>query len=556
MFGSVIVSPRSTLSPQQALELANVYLNAAYNAKDPIIALVLCHDTEMSLFQAKKAAKHDKNQTTMNEIATAYIDLGKLLERYNRDTEAKAFCKKGEKLGIVQSLKGSSPSSGAFQAPGLMKSLFQGKQTQQPNFSIVPAYIFAQNVLPPVIKLPEAYGRLNSTQQLAVCLDLLQVLRPRDDTLNPEAQEWLEAIEKDTDEVDRLKTMATEVILAFKRDKLKDAKAVAEIVYLAPVLDKNAFHDLLSEFYSGIDHSGLLQLHLLEGLAQLIQGADSDYLSADDLVKILRLLSTRLQDTHDQSSDQLYQLTLAVSRVLDAMADTNVTGLDRESLHGPLSEYLGELKKSSDPYLVYQAAYAFQALLCIPDNETMWQGVGRRTFKVIQGVSGLASAVKGVDLDKFVEGLQNIQQGLAGVSRVAGLISTAYNDVVSLAYGGENFLISLKEGFSFEKKRDWYTALRGADALIQAGEFATFRELVCKAPCRLDPAFQWGLCQRLGEIAVNPLLEANTRKDAIAFLGEIYRNDAAWGQHVSVKQWTLNIVIQLSSISGTSLQSE
>ncbi|KAF9347858.1 hypothetical protein BGX34_002841, partial [Mortierella sp. NVP85] len=48
--------------------------------------------------------------------------------------------------------------------------------------------------------------------------------------------------------------------------------------------------DLLCEFCSGIDHSGLLKIHQLEGLAQLIQGPNQDHLSADDLVKILGLL--------------------------------------------------------------------------------------------------------------------------------------------------------------------------------------------------------------------------------------------------------------------------
>jgi hypothetical protein len=65
-------------------------------------------------------------------------------------------------------------------------------------------------------------------------------------------------IENDLDEQERLKTMTTDVIRAYMRDKLKDAKAVNEVVYLAPVLKKDTFQDLLREFYSGIDHSGLL----------------------------------------------------------------------------------------------------------------------------------------------------------------------------------------------------------------------------------------------------------------------------------------------------------
>lgn len=54
--GNGIVSvPRDTLSPLQALELAIIYLENACKADDLVITFVLCHDTEVSLTQARKA---------------------------------------------------------------------------------------------------------------------------------------------------------------------------------------------------------------------------------------------------------------------------------------------------------------------------------------------------------------------------------------------------------------------------------------------------------------------------------------------------------------------
>ena len=35
VFGGIVSSPRGSLSPQKALELANVYLETAFNANDP-----------------------------------------------------------------------------------------------------------------------------------------------------------------------------------------------------------------------------------------------------------------------------------------------------------------------------------------------------------------------------------------------------------------------------------------------------------------------------------------------------------------------------------------
>ncbi|KAF9363445.1 hypothetical protein BGX34_004120, partial [Mortierella sp. NVP85] len=207
-----------------------------------------------------------------------------------------------------------------------------------PHDSVFPAQIFPENVRPftTEIRLPEKNEKLDSTQQLIGCLSLLRAPRHLREALDSEARKWLDATEKDSDEQDRLKTLAAEAIRTFKRDELKGTRTVTEAANLASVLSKDAFKDLLREFYSKIDRSEMLDVHQLEGIAQLIQGGPG-YLDADDSVKILGLLSKHLQDTHQQPSHQMYQLTLAVSHVLDAMADTNVTDLDRKRLHDPLS---------------------------------------------------------------------------------------------------------------------------------------------------------------------------------------------------------------------------
>jgi hypothetical protein len=99
VFGGIVSSPRAYLSAHQALELANVYLENANNASDADISMVLCHDTEVSLSQARKAIKHSENQSLVDGIVTAYTDLGRLLERRGHGTEAQISYKKAEKLG-------------------------------------------------------------------------------------------------------------------------------------------------------------------------------------------------------------------------------------------------------------------------------------------------------------------------------------------------------------------------------------------------------------------------------------------------------------------------
>ena len=268
--------------------------------------------------------------------------------------------------------------------------------------------IFTKDYPPPLnpCKLPGPDERLINTQQLALCLALLQTSPlPDGDTLTPSARTWLNITEKNPDEQERLKAMATDLIRAYTRDELKDTKVTAEVVLLAPVLEKEDYRILLSQLVNGIEGSLLLDIQALEGLAQLLQGASPGYLDADDLVKILKLLNTRLQETHRQSPQHVYQLTLTVSRVLDAMVDSEVKGLNRVNLHEPLLSYLEGLKSNKDPYMVFQAAYAYQALLFVPDNESNWQATLRRSGMVLKGVSGLVSAVKGLNINEFIEGL-------------------------------------------------------------------------------------------------------------------------------------------------------
>jgi len=99
LFGGIIASPRDILTPVQALELANVYLENAFKATDPYIALTLGHDTEVSLTQAKSASKRYGLQVVREGVATAYVKLGKLLDTHGRRDEAQACYKKGERLG-------------------------------------------------------------------------------------------------------------------------------------------------------------------------------------------------------------------------------------------------------------------------------------------------------------------------------------------------------------------------------------------------------------------------------------------------------------------------
>jgi len=102
LFNSILSSPLDSLLPEQALQLANIYLENANKATHPLVTLVLCHDTEVSLSQAKKSFKRLKVPDVRQGIATAYDKLGELLDNHRLHDEAEAFRKKAVTVGYVK----------------------------------------------------------------------------------------------------------------------------------------------------------------------------------------------------------------------------------------------------------------------------------------------------------------------------------------------------------------------------------------------------------------------------------------------------------------------
>ncbi|KAF8978613.1 hypothetical protein BGZ46_006274 [Entomortierella lignicola] len=413
---------------------------------------------------------------------------------------------------------------------------------------LVPKNIFDRDITSPITKypLPEVDSRINNTPQLVYCLSLLQPSLVSTDQLDEIENKWIQARATDLVERKRLQALATDLIREFVREEFKKPDVVAEVVSLAPVLDQDDFRSLLKVFVDGIDHSVLLKLHLLDGLARLVSNAPHGYIDSDDMVKILERLNERLKDTHEQSIEHLYRLSATISHVLDGMVDSQVKGLKREQLHEPLSDYLKRLQTSSDLSLVYQAAYAQQALQHVPDDETILQSMLRRTGKVIKGISGMVSAVRAVDINRFMDSLQTIQDGLATTKDTVVFLKDVYQDVKTLAKGGQDLLKNLQEGFSLSRKSAWYPALRVLDRLLLEGKLVEFDRLIREAPCRHDAAFQLGVCQRLGNLAVNIIWAVSTRQCAVSFLGELYRDDVTWQKESDIKQQILSTFLYLT----------
>ncbi|KAF9924326.1 hypothetical protein BGZ67_009342, partial [Mortierella alpina] len=493
MFDSHVWS-RNGLPLREIIEVAGLFLKFAQSTNNSNALHLLCGNVGTVLSTMKHGARKAldpslsaEDQELCENVASIFTEHGKLWERLENVDKARSSFKKAEKW------------STSTRTPDQPHPRDNNKLERK--IAYIAPEIFSRDVIvrPIKPKPPISDARICSTPQLVYCLALLSsctsnphAVAAIDETLDETDRNWLQTMREDTDEQNRLRSLVGKVVAEFMDDDMKDATAVAEVVSLTPVLTQTHYRTLLNNFIDSIKQATLLKFGLLDGLAQLIQNTQGGHLQPADLVSILNILSTRLQETHQQSSADLYVLVKAVANVLDAMADCDVKGLSRTKMHEPLSQYLDSLKDNSDLYLVYHAAYAYQALQYIPDDESSLQSILRRARVVVSGISGVVSAVKGLDLNKFVAGLEEIQDGLAGAYQVVKIGVQGVAKAMELVENGVGILDSLKEGFIFGQKCAWYPALRGSDTFIRNGQLSKFKRLVCEAPCRRDVAFQLG----------------------------------------------------------------
>ncbi|KAF9896310.1 hypothetical protein BX616_007708, partial [Lobosporangium transversale] len=399
------------------------------------------------------------------DIGSAYYQLARLFDQLGHSADAQRRDKKAEKWGYI---RGSNNNDSNNSIIAVNQQVSESKMMEPVRFTPVQAIttiskdIFNHNESPTVIRynLPDVDASLDNIWQLAYCLSLFPTASIQTNDLNNHEKEWQQAISSNQDEHDRLRKLRSDVIELFISDEIKAEATVAEVVALAPVLDQTQFRALLAALINGIRQNVILETHLLEGLAQLMRHAPLGYLDSDDLVSILDSLNSRLQSIHSQSEDHLYRISATVSHVLDAMVDNQVKGLKREQLHEPLATYLKGLKESSDPHLVYQAAYAFQALLYVPDDESTIQAMLRRTSSVLRGVFGVVSALKDMDMNAFMDEISNIQKGLPSVTDIMDKSLQMYKEATSLYESGSLFRECMEEGLGFSRKSGWYPALR------------------------------------------------------------------------------------------------
>ncbi|KAF9993555.1 hypothetical protein BGZ80_008091, partial [Entomortierella chlamydospora] len=291
MLRNLFPSQSSGFSLEETIELVNKRLEDARKENDSAKALELINSAKLLLKDAENIflSKKVKDRALSESIANAYHEHGTLLDGLGRRGKAKKSQSKAEKWGYVDVV---SRDTGSFRPLSDVTDVTQlnnqdhafhatpaevNNSKLTPNKDVVqaPQKIFGYNITPPTTKyaLPEADQRIASTPQLAYCLSLLHPSMISKEELGQSERDWLQAKDVDPDERERLQTMATDLIRAFVQEGLKKPDVVAEVASLVAILEQDDFRKLLQVFVNGISQSLLLDVHLLNGLAQLIRNA-------------------------------------------------------------------------------------------------------------------------------------------------------------------------------------------------------------------------------------------------------------------------------------------
>ncbi|KAF9117641.1 WD_REPEATS_REGION domain-containing protein, partial [Mortierella sp. 14UC] len=377
-------------------------------------------------------------------------------------------------------------------------------------------------------------ARFKSTQQLAFCASLI----PKDplmSTLGSDPTEvfdldegdsaWLSVILEDPSAQAHIRWLLSKLVAEFVQDSSLMYSAISEVVILGPVLCRADYRTLLSFFILRFEQTPLLNVDLLRGLIQLVQSASPGFLEGDDLIRILGSLRVRLESTHIPSKEHVHQLVFAVSKVLEMMVIREVKGLNRKRVHQALLDVLRGLRGvENDEFLKFQANYAYQIHLSIPDDETFGQAFLRYVELLAVGLSAVASVFK---LDPM-----NTLAAVEHFHQVAGNAIDVFK-------------------FNFEGARALHATAEGAAQTCERGRLVEFNQLVCVAACRWDINFQCGVCQILGEIAIDEVWDVTNRRRAIDFLGELYNVKDDRKEDAKIMKWVVSILNRIANMSSS-----
>ncbi|KAK3836270.1 MAG: hypothetical protein J3R72DRAFT_202615 [Linnemannia gamsii] len=392
-----------------------------------------------------------------------------------------------------------------------------------------------------------------STVQLAFCASLL----PKNTSsllfgsgaagvpsLDTVESAWLSAMREDPPAQAHIRWLISKLVAEFVKDASMGSAAISEVVILGPVLCQRDYRLLLSCLIERFNLAALLNVDLLQGLVQLVQCASTDYLTEDDMVRIIMSVQRRFESTQASSKEHVYQLVFTISKILEVMITGDVKKQSRQWDHQSFLEVLHGIGGGGDDTLLkFQVDYAYQSLLFLLDDETSWQALLRNAQSAAIGVSAVGCVFK-LDPINVLAAAEHLQQVAGHAIDVVKPNIDAAPACQAIAQGGSQAAESMPP-----KKEAWFLILQAAHVLIREGRLVEFNSLICEAPCRFEANFQYGICLILGEIIVSQLWDFDSKVSAIDFLRELYNVEAGQKKNVKIQMLVASVLNQISKMS-------
>ncbi|KAF9429439.1 WD_REPEATS_REGION domain-containing protein, partial [Entomortierella beljakovae] len=388
------------------------------------------------------------------------------------------------------------------------------------------------------LKLPELNAVIKDNFQLAYSLYLLNSSQTNVDT-SPKEKIWLEEKKKNIGEQSRLESIADEVIADFVVEP-KSKASISEVLCYTAVHahdQKQIIDHLLNINPDDLGKSPLDSIHPVSFLIGNSQPETSNITDVEigKIIQHLNIFKTRLSKSikTELLRQKAYEYILSVSYFFDSMVDfqkdTRIQKIIKdsnvyESLRDLLSIDMKNLESASDIFLYYQIAYAYQALLYISDVNSSFDISFRDAHKICLSSFGVVCASKSITVAKITKEVKRVQ-GIKPTSSSSSEPTESFLksfQATSEKDDNQPLIDSLSKQSIDTHKSGWYLALRGCNVLIQRGQFGDFKTLVLGVSCKNDPAFQLGVCQQLGSIALNSLLDVGVRQSASGLLCDIY----------------------------------
>ncbi|KAF7593184.1 hypothetical protein BBP40_011814 [Aspergillus hancockii] len=315
----------------------------------------------------------------------------------------------------------------------------------------------------------------------------------RPESVEDLAQRWT-APDRDEKEGAALRALIQRMVEVFQNER--KSTYLDEATQLVSVVNEEQYYTLISTFCNAIiEHTqdgNILDTKLLEAFAQALRRKGVLSAETASLGSAMDSLSKRLNYATQRSEVKTqYDLIGTLCTVLDAMVDIRVSGLNRQWLHKPLHDQLDMLRKDPEPRLAQAAAYAYEALRGVPDDESPWRTFRRNSWTIIFASATLASAATHLDPRLFIDAAPDLKELLKVLKKMVDAGQQLYEESQNL----KDAFVQTIQGL--QKQRLWYGALRYCQLLIEARAFKTLKEIIPNMPFCGGEQFWCGLYAQL-----------------------------------------------------------